>query len=93
MVKHLRDKEPVTTPPYLGLAPIEMEKRQVAIGNGELRARARSRCSEVIAQFDEVNKLVAESTRTVFGPWLKMMIDVRTILESDLNPGAWRCLL
>lgn len=60
---------------------------QFTINNDELRARSRERRSEVIARFNEVNELVTE-TKAVFDPWLQEVIDIRTYLESDLNPDG-----
>jgi uncharacterized coiled-coil DUF342 family protein len=62
-------------------------ERQFTINNDELRARSRERRSAVIARFNEVNELVNE-TKAEFDPWLQEVIDIRTYLESDLNPGG-----
>lgn len=62
-------------------------ERQLTIENDELRNRSIERRAEVIAEFDEVNNLIAE-TKEKFEPWLQKVIDVRTYLENDLNPNG-----
>jgi hypothetical protein len=62
-------------------------ERQATITNDELRNRSEERRSEVIARFEEVNALVARA-KAELEPWLQEIIDIRTYLESDLNPGG-----
>ena len=62
-------------------------ERHLTIKSDELRNRSKERRAKVIARFDEVNELVVDA-KTEFQPWLEEVIDIRTYLESDLNPGG-----
>lgn len=62
-------------------------ERQLTIEDDDLRNRSIERRSQVIAEFDEVNVLITETSEK-FEPWLQKVIDIRTYLESDLNPNG-----
>lgn len=63
------------------------EERQLTIRNDEIRIRSRKRHTEVVAKFDEVNRLAAKAN-VEFDFWLQRVLDIRTFLESDLNPSG-----
>jgi hypothetical protein len=65
----------------------EWEKRMANIKSEDLRKRADERRAGVVTRFAELNK-VADSGREEFEPWMQTVLDVRTYLESDLNPAG-----
>jgi chromosome segregation ATPase len=63
------------------------EERLQAIQSDDLRKRAEQRRDAVVAKFAEITA-IAESGKAEFEPWLQKVLDVRTYLESDLNPSG-----
>ena len=61
------------------------QERQLTIKDDEMRNRSRKRYAEVIAQFNEVDRLAAQANME-FNLWMQRVLDIRTYLESDLNP-------
>jgi chromosome segregation ATPase len=61
------------------------EKRLANIKTEDLRKQAEERRNAVVAKFNDLGK-VADAGREEFEPWITTVIDVRTYLESDLNP-------
>jgi chromosome segregation ATPase len=63
------------------------EERLQSIQDEELRQRSVERRNAVVEEFAEVKK-VADSAREEFEPWMQKVLDLRTYLESDLNPAG-----
>jgi chromosome segregation ATPase len=61
------------------------EKRLANIKSEDLKKQAEERRNGVVAKFNDLSK-VADAGREEFEPWIVTVIDVRTYLESDLNP-------
>lgn len=65
----------------------EWERSHANIQNPDIRARAEQRRTEVVSRLDDLSEL-ADAGREQFEPWMQTVLDVRTYLESDLNPAG-----
>ena len=63
------------------------EERMASIQDASLRKLASDRRDAVLVKFEDLNK-TADAGKAEFEPWMKLVVDVRTYLESDLNPGG-----
>jgi hypothetical protein len=63
------------------------EQRLQSIKDAELRARASKRRDAVMTKFGALGEL-ADASKAEFEPWIQTVVDVRTYLESDLNPSG-----
>lgn len=63
------------------------QEKMATISNEQLRARAEERRTAVVSRFAELGKQ-ADAGREEFEPWMKMVTDVRSYLENDLNPAG-----
>jgi hypothetical protein len=61
--------------------------RLATITDADLRKRAEDRRDGVVKKLEALQQ-TAESGKTDFDNWLKSITDVRTYLESDLNPAG-----
>ena len=63
------------------------EQRTAGIQDASLKQRSLERRDAVLTKFDAL-KQTADAGKAEFEPWMKMVVDVRTYLENDLNPGG-----
>src|SRR5262245_9544576 len=63
------------------------EKRTAGIEDASLKQRSMERREAVLTKFDAL-KQTADAGKAEFEPWMKLVVDVRTYLEHDLNPGG-----
>jgi ABC-type transporter Mla subunit MlaD len=63
------------------------EKRTAGIEDASLKTRSLERRDAVLTKFDAL-KQTADAGKAEFEPWMKLVVDVRTYLENDLNPGG-----
>jgi len=63
------------------------EQRTAGIQDASLKQRSLERRDAVLTKFDAL-KQTADAGKAEFEPWMKLVVDVRTYLENDLNPGG-----
>jgi uncharacterized phage infection (PIP) family protein YhgE len=63
------------------------EQRTAGIQDASLKKRSMERRDAVLTKFDAL-KQTADAGKAEFEPWMKTVVDVRTYLENDLNPGG-----